>query len=259
MDQRDFVAAITHLAMAAWGVVATLFLLGRTRDQGRVRWIVAGYGISIISLYLASGLFHLLIYLATGPASAYREQAVNNYWLFQTLDKSAIFLLIAMSNVVVMAYLLPPSWQWWCIVFMLNAALLGISVLWLFPGLPHPVMVGIYAGMGIAGLFPFRQYLRVLCWRGIGWVILFATCFLGGAAIEVARWPVLMPGWIGSHELFHVAIMAGTYTHFVFVVRFVIPQHPRNTQRCGASRRKLFTRRLDTETESCWRPPHSLR
>ena len=237
MDQRDLVGAITHLAMAGWGILATLFLLWRTRNHGRIRWIVAGYGVSIISLYAASGLFHLLIYLATGPVNGYREQAVAYYWVFQTLDKSAIFLLIAMSNVVVMAYLLPPVWRRWCITFMLSAAILGIGSLWLLPKLPHAVMVGIYAGMGTAGLLPFRQYVRVLCWRGIAWVLLFAGCFLGGAAIEVTRWPVLLPGWIGSHELFHVAIMAGTYTHFVFVVRFVITQPSGQENRHGTTPR----------------------
>lgn len=228
MDHRDLISSVTHLSMAVWGVFATLFILYRTRGHGRNRRVVGWYGFSLVLLYLSSGIFHGLLYLAIGPSTGFREQAVAMFSFFQKLDKSAIFLLIAMSNVVVMVYLLPSLWRVWCVTMMLTCATLGITAIWVFPSLPHPILVGIYAGMGVSGMLPFRIYGRVLGWRGYRWVFAFAVLFLTGAAFEVFRWsPVIIPGYFGYHEMLHIAIMGGSFVHFVFLNRYVIIHPPR--------------------------------
>jgi Haemolysin-III related len=35
-----------------------------------------------------------------------------------------------------------------------------------------------------------------------------------GAVLNVLRWPVLWPGLFGSHELFHLFVLAGSLSHF---------------------------------------------
>jgi hypothetical protein len=37
------------------------------------------------------------------------------------------------------------------------------------------------------------------------------------------RWPVLWPGVFGSHELFHLWVMAGSTAHFWFMMTAVVP------------------------------------
>ena len=228
MDQRDLISSLTHLLMAVWAVLATVYLHWRVRRHGLIgRRTVAWFGFSLVFLYLASGLFHGLIYLNNTSVGGLRDDAVALYWVFQKLDKSAIFLLIAMSNVVVMVYLLPRGWRFWSAAAMLGFAAFGIGALWLLPNLPHAALVGIYAGMGVSGLVPMRMFARVLPVRAYPWVAAFAGLFLTGAAFEVAKWPVVIPGYLGPHEMLHLAIMAGSFVHFLFVSKYVICQPPR--------------------------------
>lgn len=229
MDQRDLISSLTHLMMALWSVFATLFLHWQTRGHGRYRRVAIWYGFSLVFLYLASGVFHGLIYLDLHRdfTTETREQAVALYWFFQRLDKSAIFLLIALSNLVVMVYILPHGWRRWCSTVMTSFALLGIFSLWCLPRLPHPLLVGIYLGMGLSGMVPLRVFGRVMHWSGYGWVIAFSILFVTGAVFEVARWPTVIPGYLGPHEMLHIAIMGGSFVHFIFVARYVVNQPPR--------------------------------
>jgi hemolysin III len=214
-DSYDLVSATTHLFTAAWAAYATLLLIRLTRGHGPGRWAVGFFGLSMVLLYLASGTFH--------GARLYTHETDR---LFQRLDKSAIFLLIAGSYVPVFVYLLRGHWRRWAMASMLGIAVAGIASLWLLPDLPHPQLVGIYAGMGVVGFVTVPKIIASAGWSGVGWIVAVAVTYLGGAAVEVMKWPVLVPGWVGPHEILHVADILGTAAMFIFVTRHVIRQPP---------------------------------
>jgi hemolysin III len=219
-DSNDLVSSTTHLFTAAWAAYATLVLIRLTRGHGPGRWAVGFFGLSMVLLYLASGTFH-----------GVRHYTRETDRLFQRLDKSAIFLLIAGSYVPVFVYLLRGHWRRWALGAMLGVAAAGIASLWLLPDLPHPQLVGIYAGMGVVGFITAPKIVASAGWSGIGWIVAVAVTYLSGAAVEVLKWPVLVPGWVGPHEVLHVADVLGTAAMFVFVTRHVIrrPPLPRTT------------------------------
>ncbi|MFO0847771.1 MAG: hemolysin III family protein [Gemmataceae bacterium] len=221
MESCDPVSAATHLGMAVWAAFAGLILYRLTQEHGAARrWAVAFYGVSMVTLYVASGAFHGLLALTAGGTS--RSAAVDALWVFQKLDKSAIFLLILGSNVPIMVYLLRGRWRAVCLAGMTGFALFGIAALWLLPSIPHTYLVAVYVGMGVCSLIPLRQYWQAVRWQGLGWIGLFAGVYVAGAAAEVFKWPTLVPGWFGPHETLHIADMAGTLIHFAFVVKFVV-------------------------------------
>ncbi|MCG8401900.1 MAG: hemolysin III family protein, partial [Firmicutes bacterium] len=37
------------------------------------------------------------------------------------------------------------------------------------------------------------------------------------------KWPSLVPGWFGFHEVWHLFVMAGSFSHFWLVYRFITP------------------------------------
>ena len=45
-------------------------------------------------------------------------------------------------------------------------------------------------------------------------------CYTIGALCEVNRIPVLWPGVIAHHEVFHVAVIGGLAAHWVFLYRY---------------------------------------
>lgn len=48
-----------------------------------------------------------------------------------------------------------------------------------------------------------------------------AGIYLCGATCEVAKWPVIVPGWVGPHEVLHLTDIGGTLTRVRLVVELV--------------------------------------
>jgi hemolysin III len=224
MESCDPVSAVTHLGMAVWAAFAGLILYRLTDGHGAGRrWAVVAYVASMVALYAASGAFHGLISLTQAVDDDLpRQEAVASLWMFQKLDKSAIFLLILGSNVPVIVYLLRGAWRAVCLIGMAGFALFGIAALWLLPTIPHEYLVAVYVGMGVCSLIPLPHYRQAVGWRGLGLIGLFAGVYIAGGAAEVLRWPVVVPGWFGPHETLHVADMTGTLLHFAFVLKYVV-------------------------------------
>lgn len=226
MVYHDAISSATHLFMAAWAILATLILLKLTRNHGIGRWAVGIYGLTMFLLYLASGLFHLLVFLEIGSEGLHRAEAVEQFWVFQKIDKSCIFLLIAGSYVPIVVYTVVGWWRIFILTMMSMIGLAGILSLWLLPTMNHAWLVAFYIGMGLIGLVGFRQIGQGVRWRGLHWIGLFAGAYILGGVADVLRWPVIVPGWVGPHEVLHVFDMAGTLGHFVFVAGYVIIRHP---------------------------------
>lgn len=225
-DFHDSVSAGTHLGMAAWSAFAAAVLLRLTRlhPLGH-RLSVLFYALSAVTLYTASGLFHGL---------AHPSPDVRRVW--QLLDQTAIFGLILGSNVPLYEYLLAPRWRNRLLAMMTAVALAGAGCLWVYPWVagakpPHEGVIAAYLLMGVLGLVPIRTYFRRLGWGGMLWVLLLIAFYVGGAAIEAAKWPVLADGAFTYHEILHIADMFGTAAHLVLLVRYVLPtadaHHPR--------------------------------
>ena len=47
-----------------------------------------------------------------------------------------------------------------------------------------------------------------------------AGAYTVGAGIEGIGWPTLIPGAVGPHEVFHVAVLIGAAAHWRFVLQF---------------------------------------
>ncbi len=215
MDFHDTVSSASHLLTAVWAAFATLVLLRLTRGHGVGRWAIGFYGLSMVLLFTASGLFHGLHY-----------ESRDERLLFQRIDKSAVFLLIAGTYLPVAVYLLSGRWRRWMFAALTGMTVFGVGSLWLAPDLPHEDLVAVYVVMGLSGLLPIRQYAAVAGWANFKWVVRIVVPYLGGAAIEVLQQPVVLPGWLGPHELMHFATSAGTLAYFAFLVRFLTRRPP---------------------------------
>jgi hemolysin III len=182
-----------------------------TRGDSLRRFGVTVFGASMVLLYAASGLFHGLRL----PADELRT--------FQQIDQSAIFVLIAGTNTPIMLVLLPARWGRPLLGAVWLLAFLGIASLWLLPKAPHVVTVGMYLGMGWLGMCGSWHYYLATGRRGISWALGGAAFYTAGAVCELAHWPNFWPGVVGPHEILHLCDMAGTFCHFVFIARFVVP------------------------------------
>jgi hemolysin III len=212
IELRDPFSSASHLATALWALFATLLMVRVTPPQPGRRAAVVIYGTTMVLLFLASGLFHGLHY-----------ETAQQRLLFQRLDQSAVFLLIAGTNTPLMVILLSAAWRKWCLRMVWGFAFLGVACLWLLPKPPHGLVVALYLCMGWFGLVPVWQYYRALGWHPLGWMGLGAGCYTLGAVCELTQWPIIIPGWIHAHEVLHLFDSAGSICFFVLIVRYVIP------------------------------------
>jgi hemolysin III len=214
---RDPVSSITHLVTSLFAAYVTLLLWRLARGDRTKRLSLAVFGVTAVVLYAASGTYHAILLPADSPTVD----------VFRRLDHSAIYLLIAGTYTPAFAVLLRGRQRLWLLTTVWLLAVAGIAAKWLWPMPPEALTVGLYLALGWIGVVPMRALLRAVGWEGMAWGLGGGLCYTAGAACELARWPVLVPGVIGWHEIFHVFDMAGTTMHVVFMIRCVIPfRHP---------------------------------
>lgn len=202
------VSSLSHLIGAGVFALMCLFLLQRGAGSWSRLGYLGVYALSGVFLLSMSGVYHLL-----PPGSTARMVLLR-------LDHSAIFALIA-GTFTPAHGLLFRSWGRWGMLFLIwGLAATGITLKAIFfDDIPEWLSLSLYLGMGWLGLASGG----VLWWRyGTAFIrplLAGGIAYTLGGVLEFLRWPVLLPGIVGPHELFHVAVLIGVVLHWRFVYR----------------------------------------
>jgi channel protein (hemolysin III family) len=204
----DPVSSLTHLGGAAVFALLGIGLLRRGwGSSGRVA-ALAVFITTTVFLLSVSGVYHLL-------APGYAGRMV-----MQRLDHAAIFGLIAGTFTPVYALFFRGVERWATLVFVWVAAATGITLKTMFfADVPEGLSVTLYLGFGWVGLYSGTILARRYGLRFIRPLIWGAVAYTGGAILDFLRWPNLLAGIIGPHELFHLFVLAGVGSHWHFVWR----------------------------------------
>jgi hemolysin III len=208
---RNPVSAGTHLLWCLWSCYAAALLWRLARGDLLRRCSVACFGLSMVLLYGASGIYHAV------PAGHPSLETLRR------LDHSAIYLLIAGTYTPIFAVLLRGRLRLALLSLLWALAAAGIACKWLLPWPPHGLTVALYLAVGWVGLLPVYQMTRAVGLRAMAWGLLGGLLYTLGAVCEATRWPVLIPGVLAGHEVLHLCDMGGTLTHVFFVIRYVLP------------------------------------
>ena len=207
---REPINGLTHLAgglLAAAGLVVLLATAGRA-DQ----LVAFGvFGLSLVALYTASTLYHLLPLSPAGIARLRRA------------DHMAIFVLIAGTYTPFCLLALDGAWQAGLLGLIWGLALCGILLKLLWMDAPRWLSVALYLGMGWAALVAAPTLFRVVPPGGIAWVLAGGVVYSAGALIYGLKRPNPVPGVFGFHELWHLFVVAGSACHFWAVLHYVAP------------------------------------
>jgi hemolysin III len=193
-------------------VGGSLFLWQRSRDNRWRQLALACFGLTMITLYLASATYHAL------------QLPRERLRFYQLLDQSAIYGLIAGTYTPALCVLLRNRLRKYLLLGgMWVLAATGIVCKWLLPAAPYWLTVNLYFLLGWIGLLGCFEMLYAVGFRAMLWAISGGILYTLGGVCDMTGWPSFFPGVFGSHELFHVLCMGGTFCHFVFMVRYVIP------------------------------------
>lgn len=205
---HDPFSALSHLLGAIAFVVLGARLIRRGRASGSRTAYLVIYAVTCVFLFSISAAYHM-----TAEGSEARAVMVR-------LDHAAIFLLIA-GTFTPMHGLLFRGWlRWGPLAFMWTIATAAIVIKTaFFDEFPEPLGLGLYLGLGWLGAVSAVLVARThgltmvapLLWGGLAYSV--------GAVADFAGQPLLLPGVIRPHEVFHLAVLAGALLHFSFTWR----------------------------------------
>jgi hemolysin III len=210
---REPINGLTHLAGGLLASVGLIVLLAKAAGEGRADQLVAFgiFGFSLIALYTASTLYHLLPLSPAGVARLRR------------LDHMTIFLLIAGTYTPFCLLALDGAWRVGLLSLIWALALCGIVLKLFWMDAPRWLSVALYLGTGWVALIAAPALFRAVPAGGMAWVLAGGLVYSAGALIYGLKRPNLVPGVFGFHELWHLSVVAGSACHFWAVLGYVAP------------------------------------
>lgn len=208
---RDPISGFTHLLGAILSVGALGCLLWVSITQGNA-WHIASFaifGASLILLYSSSAIYHIV------QASARVIQ------ILRRIDHTMIFVLIAGTYTPFCLGPLWGPWGFWLLGVIWGVAVLGIlfSIFWIEA--PRWLTTGLYLVMGWAIVIAAAPLVRTLPCGSLIWLAIGGLMYSLGAVIYATKKPNPLPGVFGFHEIWHLFVMAGSFSHFVSVMRYI--------------------------------------
>ena len=204
------VSGFTHLGAAIVAAIGIAVLLFFVREDLAKFTSLSIYGISLILMFTASAVYHLV---KAGPRLGL---------FLRKLDHSAIYLVIAGTYTPICLVYLTGFWRIGMLVIIWSLALTGIGVKLFVIHAPRWVTVGVYLLMGWLCLAAIGEILASVPVGAIVWLVVGGLFFTVGAIIYVLKKPDFFPGRFGFHEVWHIFVILGAFSHFVIMAAFVV-------------------------------------
>ena len=210
---REPGSAITHFIAMMLAVLASTPLLVKTAADGNMQAMTAMaiFMGSMILLYGASTLYHSVMV---------KEKILR---VFQKIDHMMIFILIAGTYTPVCILVLGGKTGKMLLAAIWGIAVAGMLFKAVWVNCPKWVSSLIYIAMGWACVFVFGQLLEELSWTAFFWLFLGGVIYTVGGVIYALKLPIFNAKHevFGSHEVFHLFVMAGSLCHFIFMYQYV--------------------------------------
>jgi hemolysin III len=81
----------------------------------------------------------------------------------------------------------------------------------------------LYLGMGWGAIVCYFEMAQAVSHRALLPIVVGGLSYSVGAVLNLLRWPVILPGTIGAHEIFHLFVLAGSLAHYRFILNIVVP------------------------------------
>ncbi|WP_438952283.1 PAQR family membrane homeostasis protein TrhA [Porticoccus sp.] len=201
---EEIANSLSHGAGLLAALIATPPLIIRASQQDNTGFMVGSaiFALTMILLYLSSTLYHGL------P----RGQAKR---LFQVIEHSAIFLLIAGTYTPFTLGVLQGVWGWTLLALIWCLAATGV-ILKTSNRLDHPVFsTGLYLLMGWLIVIAANPLWLHLPTPGLIWLASGSLAYTVGVAFFTAD-SYLRYG----HFIWHLFVMAGTTCHYIAIFHY---------------------------------------
>ena len=206
--------ALSHLAGMLLAIFASVpLLLKAALSEGRIgMFAMSVFMTSMILLYGASTLYHSV------------NLSGKKLKLFRKIDHMMIFVLIAGSYTPVCLLVLEPTSGKTLLTTVWAIALIGMLIKAFWITCPKWFSSILYIAMGWVCISVFGELLTSLSLAAFGWLLAGGLLYTIGGVIYALKLSVfnrIHPNF-GSHEIFHLFVMAGSICHFICMYRYVL-------------------------------------
>ncbi len=211
---REPGSAITHYIGMMLSLFAAAPLLLKA-EMSRTPSAIMAMGIFIfamILLYAASTVYHAL---------NVREGVLK---VFRKLDHMMIFVLIAGTYTPVCMLVLDGTTGMILLAVIWGIALVGILLKAFWINCPKWFSSIIYIAMGWVCLLVFPLLLKRLSDGAFAWLLAGGILYTVGGVVYALKLKGFngMHKYFGSHEIFHLFVMAGSFCHFIVMYCYII-------------------------------------
>lgn len=209
---KDPVSGFSHLAGAILSAIGLYYLVRYAAANGTVWHIVSFsiFGTSLILLYTASTLYHLLVVSERGSV------------ILRKIDHMMIYVLIAGTYTPMCLIPLRGSWGWSILISIWGIAMVGIILKILWFNAPRWLYTLFYLIMGWLIVIAFAPLVRTMPVGAILWLVAGGLLYTVGAIIYGTKWPRFKSKVFGFHEVFHIFVLYGSFCHFWMMFKYVL-------------------------------------
>ena len=197
--------SITHGIGFVLSVVA-LILMVVYASYNSDAWSIVGvsiFGTTLILLYMSSTLYHAF------PKGRLKQ-------IFQLLDQSIIYLLIAGTYTPVLLITLRNPLGWTVFGLVWAMAIGGITHrIFFFDKLKFLTLVS-YITMGWLSLIVFKSILKAAPTELVVWLLIGGVFYTGGLIFY--RWERLP----FNHAIWHLFVLGGSFSHFMGIYLYLV-------------------------------------
>ncbi len=199
---------VSHAIGLLLSVLALVFLIIKSYKYGETIHVFSAivYGISLITLYTASTLYHKSV----------KEKLRVRLNVF---DHASIFVLIAGSYTPYLLIALNGTLGWRFFVFIWLAAIIGVILKLFYFGKYSILSTIMYIAMGWVIVFVMKPLSINLSPNGIFWL------FTGGIAYTIGAVIYSINKIKMNHAIFHIFVLIGSIAHFISIYFYVLPNY----------------------------------
>lgn len=207
---REPFNAVSHMAGAVASIAGLILLVVIAALKADV-WHVVSFSIfggTLVLMYGSSTLYHGL---------KLSEKGIET---MRKIDHIMIFLLIAGTYTPFCLVPLRGPWGWSLLIIAWTIALAGVFLKIFFLNVPRWFSTSIYLAMGWIFVIAVYPLVNALSAPALIWLALGGFFYSGGAVIYGLKRPDPLPASFGFHGIWHLFVLAGSFSHFWAVFSF---------------------------------------
>jgi hemolysin III len=204
-------SAITHFIGLLLSIAGLVLLVVYASLQGTAAQVVGFsiFGASLVLLYIASTVYHFI------PVSSKAKK------IFQKIDHCMIYILIAGTYTPMCLVTLRGGWGWSLFGIIWILAIIGVilKAVSSMNKLTSTIFYVVMGWLAVVALIPLKSQLP---FGGLVWLFIGGIFYTLGAILFSFEHKLKRRKWFSMHDLWHIFVMAGSFSHFWLMFKYVL-------------------------------------